>query len=151
MRAFPVFLILFFLVPLIEIFFLVKIGGEIGVWKTVFLVIFTALLGMYLLRQQGLSALGRFQQNMMAGKIPPSDMLEGIILLVGGLLLMVPGFFTDAIGFLCLIPVTRQALARHIVLNSNSIGGFTMNSSNHSGDIFEGEYTQRHDERLDHH
>ena len=111
----------------------------------------TAILGMYLLRQQGLSALGRFQQKMMAGKMPASDILEGIILLVGGLLLMVPGFFTDAIGFLCLIPITRQALARRIVVNANSVGGFSMKGSNHHGDVFEGEYTQRYDERLDHH
>lgn len=150
MRTFPVFIGLFFLVPLIEIFFLVKIGGEIGAWQTIFLVISTAVLGAFLLRQQGLATFGRFQQNVMAGKTPAIEVLEGIILLVGGLLLMVPGFFTDAIGFLCLIPVTRQALAKRFVLKS--VGNVSTHS--HTGqkdNVFEGEFTRRTDDRLDHH
>jgi len=148
-RAFPVFIGLFFLVPLLEIFFLVKIGGEIGAWKTVFLVISTAILGAYLLRQQGLATFGRFQQNVMAGKTPAVEVLEGIILLVGGLLLMVPGFFTDAVGFLCLIPFTRQALAKRFILNSS--GSFSMHARKKEDNVFEGEFTRQSDERLDHH
>ncbi len=149
MRTFPVFVGLFFLVPLVEIFFLVKIGGEIGAGWTVLLVISTAILGAYLLRQQGLATFGRFQQNVMAGNTPAIEVLEGIILLVGGLLLMVPGFFTDVIGFLCLIPVTRQALAKRFLVNSS--GGFSMHSAKKQDNVFEGEFTRQSDERLDHH
>lgn len=151
MRTFPVFVGLFFLVPLLEIFFLVKIGGEIGAWQTIFLVISTAVLGAFLLRQQGLATFGRFQQNVMAGKTPAIEVLEGIILLVGGLLLMVPGFFTDIIGFLCLIPVTRQALAKRFILKS-AVGNASVHSrTEQKENVFEGEFTRRSDDRLDHH
>nr|CAA6829375.1 MAG: Exlusion protein FxsA [uncultured Thiotrichaceae bacterium] len=112
MRTFPLFAVLFFLVPLVEIYFLIQVGGVIGVLPTVLLVVLTAVVGAFLLRQQGLSTLARFQSSMGQGKLPATAMFEGVMLIIGGALLMTPGFFTDAIGFACLLPFSRKWLAK---------------------------------------
>jgi UPF0716 protein FxsA len=111
MTPFPVFLLLFLLVPLAEIYFLIVVGGVIGAFPTVALVVLTAVIGAALARYQGLATLQRLQDAMARGEPPAIEMLEGALLLVGALLLLTPGFFTDALGFACLIPVTRRALA----------------------------------------
>ena len=111
MAPFPVFLLLFLLVPLAEIYFLIVVGGVIGAFPTVALVVLTAVLGAALARHQGLATLQRLQAAMARGEPPAIEMLEGALLLVGALLLLTPGFFTDALGFACLIPPTRRALA----------------------------------------
>jgi UPF0716 protein FxsA len=107
-RAFPIFATLFFVVPLIEIWLLVKVGSVIGALPTILLVIATSILGAYLLRQQGMATLRRFQSTLQSGQLPAKEMLEGMILLVGAILLMIPGFFTDIVGLVCLLPFTRQ-------------------------------------------
>lgn len=112
MRAFPLFAVLFFVIPLIEIYLLIQVGEVIGALWTVFLVVLTAVLGAFLLRQQGLSTLARFQRNMGQGQLPAQEMLEGVVLVVGGALLMTPGFFTDTLGFLCLFPLSRILIVR---------------------------------------
>lgn len=113
MRAFPILLLaVFFTVPLIEIYLLIKVGGWIGALPTVFMVVFTAVLGALLLRQQGLATLQRVQATMARGQIPALELLEALLLTFGGALLLTPGFFTDALGFLCLIPPFRRWLIR---------------------------------------
>ncbi|EGG98735.1 CoB--CoM heterodisulfide reductase subunit A [gamma proteobacterium IMCC2047] len=104
--------ILFVVMPVAEITLLIKVGQQIGALYTAGLVVFTALVGSVMLRQQGLSTLFRAQERMSSGQIPLQEMLEGIFLAVGGALLITPGFITDVFGFLCLIPVTRKALVR---------------------------------------
>jgi len=111
MAPFPVFLLLFLLVPLVEIYFLIVVGGVIGAFPTVALVVLTAVIGAALARHQGLATLQRLQATMARGETPAIEMLEGALLLVGALLLLTPGFFTDALGFACLLPPTRRALA----------------------------------------
>ena len=111
MAPFPVFLLVFLLVPLVEIYFLIKVGGWIGAFPTVALVVLTALLGAALARQQGLATLQRLQQTIARGEAPALEMIEGVMLLVGALLLLTPGFFTDLAGFACLLPLTRRWLA----------------------------------------
>ena len=111
MNPFPVLLLLFLLVPLTEIYFLIVVGGWIGALPTIALVVLTALIGATLARHQGLVTLQRVQASMARGELPAIEMLEGALLLVGGLLLLTPGFFTDAAGFICLLPLTRRALA----------------------------------------
>jgi len=111
MNPFPVLLLLFLLVPLVEIYLLIKIGGVIGAFPTVVLVVFTAVLGAALARHQGLATLTRLQATMARGEAPAIEMFEGVLLLVGALLLLTPGFMTDLLGFACLIPLTRRALA----------------------------------------
>lgn len=148
MRTFPIFLVLFLVIPIIEVFVLIKAGDIIGVWPTIFLVISTAVIGAGLLRQQGLSVLTRFQQNMGKGKIPAQEMVEGIILAVGGALLMTPGFVTDTIGFLCLLPFSRHFIAKKIIERSTiqvkaQMGGFSQASYRQPDeDVIEGEYSE---------
>ena len=115
MRTFPLFAILFFIVPLIEIYFLVQVGSVIGVFPTIFLVVLTAVLGAFLLKQQGSATLARFQKSVAQGQMPATALLEGMMLLIGGVLLMTPGFFTDAFGFACLLPFSRQWLAKRML------------------------------------
>lgn len=103
--------LLFIIVPIIEITLLIHVGEAIGAWNTVGLVLLSAFIGVNMLRYQGLSTLSRAQQRMQGGEIPGREMVEGIVLAVGGALLLTPGFVTDVIGFLCLIPFTRQRLA----------------------------------------
>jgi UPF0716 protein FxsA len=110
MRSFQSLLLLFILVPILEIYLLITVGSLIGALPTVFLVIFTAILGTYLLRAQGLATFQKVHTTLEQGQMPAEALFEGVLLLIGGALLLTPGFFTDAIGFLCLIPSFRQFL-----------------------------------------
>lgn len=112
MRTFPVFALLFFVIPLIEIYLLIQVGHVIGALPTILLVIATSLLGAYLLKQQGLAALTRFQNNVRQGQLPANELKEGVFILLGGILLMTPGFFTDFLGLFCLLPPTRKLLIK---------------------------------------
>lgn len=115
MHPFTILLLLFLLVPLVEIYLLIEVGSVIGAIPTIGLVVFTAVLGSLLLRQQGLSTLHRVQQSMMRGELPAMELLEGAVLVISGAMLLTPGFFTDTLGFLGLIPVVRQHLVRAFV------------------------------------
>jgi UPF0716 protein FxsA len=159
MRSFPIFTVLFLVVPIVEIYLLLEVGGLIGAFPTISLVVLTAVIGAGLLRQQGLSTLARLQQNMGQGKIPAQEMIEGVLLAVGGALLMTPGFVTDTMGFLCLLPFSRKFIAKNIMKRSADkmkagvnaqTAGFSY-SSYHSGDaqqtpydsdVVEGEFTE---------
>ncbi|MEE2764728.1 FxsA family protein [Marinobacter sp.] len=115
-----VFLFLFIVMPIAEMAVLIKVGGLIGVLNTVGLVLLTAVIGAWLLRQQGLATLLRANQRLNSGELPAKEVAEGLILAVGGALLLTPGFITDTVGFLCLLPGTRhwlaaQALKRMVV------------------------------------
>lgn len=110
----PVLFLLFIIIPIIEITLLINVGQLIGVWYTVGLVLLSAFIGVNMLRYQGISTLARAQQRMSQGEIPGQEMVEGLVLAVGGALLITPGFFTDIIGFSCLIPFTRQAFVRQL-------------------------------------
>jgi len=152
-RPFPIFAFLFLVTPLIELYFLIKVGESIGAWKTVFLVIFTAFTGVWLLRQQGLSTLGRFQKSMMEGKAPAGEMLEGVFLLLGGGLLLIPGFVTDFIGLLCLLPFSRQYFAKWLLRRSSFprgtvMGGFSHGQASVDEHIIDGEFVSKDTDRL---
>jgi len=107
--------LLFLVVPLVEIYLLIKVGSVIGALPTVALVVFTAALGAVLLRWQGISTLGRVQQALLRGELPAVEILEGAVLLVAGALLLTPGFFTDALGFAALVPRIRRALVQALL------------------------------------
>lgn len=111
MPVFRILFLLFIVVPLIEIYFLIQVGQHIGALSTILLCILTAALGAVLLRIQGILTLHRAQEKLRKGEIPADNLLEGLILLITGALLLTPGFVTDAIGFLCLIPSLRSLLA----------------------------------------
>ena len=154
MRTFPIFAFLFLVVPIVEIYLLIQVGSVIGALPTILLVVATAVIGAYLLRQQGMSTLARFQKNMATGVMPAREMLEGVLLLIGGALLMTPGFFTDVMGFMCLIPFTRRFLVDQLisrsVIKANGMGGA---SGFHSSvvveeDIIEGEFSQKPEKHI---
>ena len=102
--------LLFLIVPLLEIYFLIKVGDVIGAGWTIFAVVSTAVIGAGLLRIQGTSTLLRAQSNLLKGAIPAMEMMEGFALALSGVLLLTPGFFTDAFGFMLLIPPVRRWL-----------------------------------------
>lgn len=108
----PILFLLFVLIPIIEITVLINVGQLIGVWYTVGLVFLSAFIGINMLRLQGFSVLARAQSRMNAGEMPGQEMVEGVVLAVGGALLITPGFVTDVIGFCCLIPFTRKAFVK---------------------------------------
>lgn len=112
---FRILFLVFLVVPLVEIYLLIKVGGLIGALPTVFLVVFTAVLGAFLLRMQGLSTLARVQAALARGELPAMEILEGAVLLVAGALLLTPGFFTDTLGFLALVPNIRRAALRALL------------------------------------
>ncbi len=108
-------LIIFMLVPIIEMWMLIEVGGWIGALPTIALVVLTATLGLSLLKHQGLSTLMRARRKMDEGSIPASELVSGVMIAVGGALLLTPGFITDAIGFALLVPQTRQWLLLKLV------------------------------------
>ncbi len=144
--------ILFLLVPLIEIYFLIQVGEVIGAGWTIFLVVATAVLGAGLLRMQGFNTLQRAQTSMAQGQIPAVEMLEGVTLLFCGAMLLTPGFFTDAIGFILLVPAIRQALIKRVISKGQfSMYGQTMRSQQggyRESTIIEGEIVDDNEPRL---
>ncbi|MCK5477713.1 MAG: FxsA family protein [Methylococcales bacterium] len=117
MKAVQIIFLFFLVVPFVEIYLLLQIGGLVGVMPTVLLVVFTAVLGAWLLRRQGFATFQRFQASLAQGEIPAYEMIEGPILLVGGALLLTPGFFTDILGFACLVPQARRRVAQYVIEN----------------------------------
>jgi len=113
--------LLFLLVPLIEIYFLIKVGSIIGATWTVFAVVFTAVLGAWLIRLQGFSTLQRAQLSAAQGQMPAVELLEGVALVISGVMLLTPGFFTDSIGFLLLTPPIRQGFIKRMVNNGQFV------------------------------
>ena len=108
-------LIIFMLVPVVEMWILIEVGGWIGALPTIALVVLTATLGLSLLKRQGLSTLLSARRKMDEGSIPASELVSGVMIAVGGALLITPGFVTDAVGFALLIPQTRQWLLFRLI------------------------------------
>ncbi len=121
--------LLFIIIPVVELYVIIAVGEEIGAFWTVILVLLTAVIGVNLLRIQGMSTLMRAQRNMAQGAMPAMEMMEGLALAVGGVLLITPGFITDSIGFLCLIPASRQAIIRYIIARATVHTGFSGQSA----------------------
>jgi UPF0716 protein FxsA len=113
-------LILFLLflvgIPLVELYFLIQVGTEIGVLPTIGISLFTAALGGYLVRRQGFDVLARVRRVKDQGELPAMAVMDGALLLVAGLFLLLPGFLTDAVGFLLLIPAVRQHLIKRFIV-----------------------------------
>lgn len=107
-------LLLFVVVPVVELVLLIEIGQRIGTLATLGLIIVTGALGAYLARRQGLGVLQRVREEMAAGRIPAAPIMDGIIILIAGAVLMTPGVLTDAFGFFCLIPPCRELLKRYL-------------------------------------
>ena len=110
----PYLFLLFIAMPIAEIAVLIQVGSAIGAWTTIAIVILTAIIGTFMLRQQGMATLAKAQHRMQAGEMPAQQLLEGLLLLIGGVLLLTPGFITDFFGFCTLIPWSREFLAKQL-------------------------------------
>lgn len=107
-------ILLFTLLPIIELGLLIKIGQHIGVFYTLTIVILTGLWGAVLAREQGLRTLQKIESQVNSGMMPGEEILDGVMILCGGILLLTPGLITDTIGFLALIPVTRDLIKKEL-------------------------------------
>ena len=107
-------LTLFIGIPLIEIYLFIGVGGLIGTWPTITLVILTAFIGTAMLRQQGIATMARAQAELRDGQLPVQQFFNGFCVLLGGLMLLTPGFLTDTLGFGLLLPPLRAVLGRGI-------------------------------------
>ena len=141
-------LIAFIAVPLIEIALFIQVGGAIGLLPTLLIVVLTAILGTYLVRQQGMSVLSDLRSRMNELRDPTESLAHGAMIVFSGALLLTPGFFTDAVGFSLLIPGVRSwvfhAIRSRIKVQSYGPGG---QSGFHShgqpgGDVIDGEYEE---------
>lgn len=154
MRVTLFFLLLF---PLIELAVLIKVGSVIGVGWTLLLLIAGAFLGAALLRVAGLATLWRARERLARGEMPEQEMLEGLLIAVGGALLMLPGFISDVIGLLCLLPFTRSLLLgglrrrmREQEERRRAFAGDPSAQSRgpHGPNVIEGEFERRDNDRL---
>jgi UPF0716 protein FxsA len=131
--VFPVLLLLFICVPVIEIGLFIQVGDLLGLWPTIAIVLATAFAGAALVRSQGMQTLMSVQSRLQQGEMPAQQILEGVMLAVAGVLLLTPGFMTDAFGMLVLLPAPRAILAKWLMtrvkMNSFSAGaGFNQQS-----------------------
>ncbi len=132
---FPRLLLLFLIVPLVELYLLIKIGGIIGLPATLAIIVITAFLGASLTRAQGAKVLQRFQQATMEGRLPHEEVMDGLMILLAGAVLLTPGFITDIAGFLLLVPPIRTLVRKLVVrmlkgrIQMVEVGGGSRNAS----------------------
>ena len=105
-------LFLFIVVPIVELIVLIQLGGLIGLWPTIGLIVATGAAGASLARWQGLSVLRQIQLDMTSGKLPGGALVDGVIILMAAALMVTPGLLTDVFGFLCLVPGVRGVMKR---------------------------------------
>nr|WP_275658443.1 FxsA family protein [Vibrio sp. Isolate25] len=149
---------MFIFVPIIEIGLFISVGGYLGLWPTIALVLITAFAGASLVRSQGLQTLMSVQNRLQQGELPAQKILEGVMLAVSGVLLLTPGFMTDALGMLVLLPAPRAAMAKYLMskMTVQSVGGGfqggfgagnfeqdPFNQQPKDGNTFEGEYERK--------
>jgi len=101
-------------IPLVEIYLLIKVGGIIGAFNTIFLIFFTAIMGVYFARLEGLNAVRSGFSQLVKNELPIYEIISGAALAFAALLLIIPGFLTDLVGFLLIVPVTRKFFIRSI-------------------------------------
>ncbi len=145
-----VFLLIFVGAPVVELYFMIQVGAQIGAFSTVMLVLFTAALGGVLVRLQGFATAMRVRESMGRGEIPAVEMMEGVVLLVAGLSLLLPGFITDALGFICLIPAVRRNMVLWFLQRSSMIRPAAPPTQPHSRPdprIIDAEYRREDDSR----
>lgn len=142
-------LLLFIAVPLIEIALFISVGGVIGLWWTLAIVILTALIGTWMLREQGLREISRLRNSLEQMRDPTDSLAHGAMILFAGALLLTPGFFTDTVGFLLLVPAFRAAVMRYarsrMNVQSFTVGtehqGYTNQQNRHQSEtVIDGEF-----------
>lgn len=158
---FQILLLLFILVPVIEIALFIQVGGLLGVWTTIAIILLTAVIGASLVRQQGLQTLLSIQQKVQRGELPAKEMIDGVMLAIAGVLLLTPGFMTDAFGFALLFQPSRQKITHYLmshlqVHTTTSFSSFEQEDNYrpfrekpHGGRTFDGEYEEKKDDDYD--
>ena len=132
----PIFIVL----PILEMYVLIKVGGNLGALNTVLLVLLTALIGVALLRVQGFRTLMNAKNKLGMAQLPAEEIITGIFLAIGGALLLTPGFITDIFGFLCLIPFTRRILLKFFLNNLSPFEVVNKRKDEVKKDWIEGEF-----------
>ncbi len=144
--------LLFAIMPIVEIALLVQVGGMIGGWNTIAIVIITAALGAFLVKREGLQTLQTAQLKMQRQEMPARELTEGLLLLVAGVLLVTPGFVTDAVGFFLVLPPSRGWLASQlsgkllmkvVTPSPYQTQGQWQQPTRGNDDIIEGEFTDQ--------
>ena len=130
------FFLLFIGLPALEIFLMIKIGGKIGALSIVSLIFLTAIIGVYFAKLEGIKTMRSGVMNLYQNKVPVYEMFSGASIAIAALLLIVPGFFSDTIGFLLLIPFTRKILISFFV-KKNKISTSQENTNTLDGEIIE--------------
>ncbi|RMG58091.1 MAG: FxsA family protein [Gammaproteobacteria bacterium] len=152
----PLLYLAFLLVPLIEIYVLIQVGSVIGALPTVILVVLTAVIGVTLLRRQGLRTWMRAQEQLARGMMPAAELLEGMMLMLAGAFLLTPGFVTDTLGFLLLVPAVRRLLIQRMMTSGRwqtGAGSFRDDAGTPpftgggQGRVIEGEFSRCDDDR----
>ena len=108
-------LILFVIVPVTELYILIEVGKKIGSLTTIGIIILTGIIGAYLVKGQGFMILRKIQNDLNEGIMPGDSLIQGVIILAGGILLLTPGFVTDIVGFIFLIPVSRNIVKKYLL------------------------------------
>jgi UPF0716 protein FxsA len=142
----PLFLLILLGVPLGELYVLIHVGDAVGAFNTIFLVVLTAVVGMWLVRRQGLSVLLRVRETLDRGEAPALEMVEGVLLLIAGLTLLFPGFVTDMVGFLLLVPPLRLWLVRQVIGRWQVVDGGVHDGQADRSHIIEGTWRRDDDE-----
>ncbi len=135
MNIFRLLFMVIIVVSFLELYVLIVVGSILGAFPTIFLVIASAALGSFLLKQQGLATWRRFQTTVAHNEVPAHELMEGFLILLGGALLLTPGFITDAIGLACLLPTLRQKIIAYAI---EHFFGSSPSKQNH--DVLEGEF-----------
>ena len=136
------FFLLFIGLPALEIFLMIKIGSAVGAFNTVFLIFLTAVIGIYFAKLQGIQTLKSGMINLYQNKLPVYEILSGASIAIAALLLIIPGFFTDLIGFLFLIPFTRKIIFSNALKDKDTV------DINKKGDAIEGEIVDKKKDEL---
>jgi UPF0716 protein FxsA len=136
------FFLLFIGLPVLEIFLMIKIGGEFGAFNTVILIFLTAIIGIYFAKLQGIKTLRSGMVHLYQNKLPVYEILSGASIAIAALLLIVPGFFTDFLGFLFLIPFTRKIIFSIAFKKKNNV------DINKKEDAIEGEIVNKKKDEL---
>jgi UPF0716 protein FxsA len=121
-----VLIVLFIILPLAELYVIYQVGDAIGILPTLALLVLDSLLGAWLLRTQGRATWNRFQATMQAGRVPHREVFDGVLVIFGGAFLITPGFITDIIGVLLLLPPTRSLFRRWLVRRGGRLFGFSI-------------------------
>ena len=147
------FFLFFIAIPLIEVILFITVGKYIGLWNTIFIIIITGVIGAILVKSQGISILNKAFEEIRLNKMPILSIFEGIAILIAGAFLITPGFLTDTLGCILLIPKTRNLIIAHITsyLKKKAIykekTTYYSNEKNNENKTFEGNFEEVNDHK----